>query len=83
VKKLLHFFIYLFSKNTPTITKTLTKEVNMKFIDICKEIDGKLNELCHEALKEGGLHMLGAVNQLSSALTQMVNYKPPVEEKKP
>lgn len=49
----------------------------MKHLEILKEIEVKINEMCHEALKEGGIIMFNAVNQLSSAIGQMMAYKKP------
>lgn len=53
----------------------------MKHLEIFKEIEQKLNEMCHEALKEGGIVMFNAVQQLSAALNQMITYKKPEEKK--
>jgi hypothetical protein len=49
----------------------------MKYLEIFKEIDVKIHEMCHEALKEGGAYLLPHVNQLASALQQILNYQPP------
>lgn len=53
----------------------------MKHLEIFKEIESKINEMCHEALKEGGIVMFNAVHALSLAINQIVNYKKPEEKK--
>lgn len=53
----------------------------MKHIEIFKEIESRVNEMCHEALKEGGIVLFNAVHQLSLAISQLINYKKPEEKK--
>lgn len=53
----------------------------MKHIEIFKEIEQKMNQMCDEALKEGGLVMFNAVQQLSAAIGQLMSYKKPEEKK--
>ena len=53
----------------------------MKHVEIFREIEKKVNEMCDEALKEGGIVMFNAVHQLSLALNQLIAYKRPEEKK--
>lgn len=53
----------------------------MKHIEIYKEIESRVNEMCDEALKEGGIVLFNAVHQLSLAVNQLINYKKPEEKK--
>lgn len=52
----------------------------MKHIEIFKEIEQKFNQMCDEALKEGGIAVFSAVHQLSLAMTQLMNYRKPEEK---
>ncbi len=53
----------------------------MKHVVTFKEIEQKFNQMCDEALKEGGIALFGVVHQLSLAVTQLMNYRPPEEKK--
>lgn len=53
----------------------------MKHIEIFKEIESKVNQMCDEALKVGGIVLFNAVHQLSLALNLLINYKKPEEKK--
>jgi len=47
----------------------------MKHLQLFKEIESKVQEMCHEFLKYSGIHGVNAVNQIASALTTINNLK--------
>jgi hypothetical protein len=53
----------------------------MKHLEIFREIEAKISQMCDEALKEGGIVLFNAVQQLSAALNQIITYKKPEEKK--
>jgi hypothetical protein len=55
----------------------------MKHVEIFKEIDAKIHEMCDLVLKEAGVVILPAVNQLANALNQIVNYQKPQDPPPP